>query len=69
MTVFGVCMVRDADDIIGPVVQHMMGQVDHVIIADNLSVDGTRDILDSFTGNITVIDDNDPAYRQSEKLY
>lgn len=68
MTVFGVCMVRDADDIIGPVVQHMMGQVDHVIIADNLSVDGTRDILDSFTGNITVIDDNDPAYRQSEKM-
>ena len=68
MTVFGICMVRDADDIIGPVVQHMMEQVDHVIVADNLSSDGTRDILDSFTGNITVLDDNDPAYRQSEKM-
>lgn len=68
MTVFGICMVRDADDIIGPVVQHMMGQVDHVIVADNLSVDGTRHILDSFNGNITVVEDNDPAYKQSEKM-
>ena len=68
MTVFGICMVRDAEDIIGTVVEHMMNQVDHVIVADNLSKDSTRKILDSLHGNITVIDDNDPSYRQSEKM-
>ena len=61
-------MVRDAEDIIGTVVRHMMEQVDHVIVADNLSKDRTRDILDLFRGNITVMDDPDPAYRQSEKM-
>lgn len=68
MTVFGICMVRDAEDIIGPVVEHMMSEVDHVIVADNLSQDNTRSILDGLTGNITVIDDLEPAYRQSEKM-
>ena len=68
MTVFGICMVRDAEDIIGPIVEHMMDQVDHVIVADNLSVDNTRPILDAIKGNLTVIDDHDPTYRQSEKM-
>ena len=67
MTVFGICMVRDAEDIIGYVIEHMLSQVDYVIVADNLSKDSTRSILDSFHGHITVLDDNDPAYRQSEK--
>lgn len=67
ISVFGICMVRNAEDIIGTVVSHMMEQVDHVIVADNLSTDGTRDILDAFHGNITVMDDLEPAYRQSEK--
>lgn len=68
MTVFGICMVRNAEDIIGYVVDHMISQVDHVIVADNLSTDKTRDILESFNKHfVTVIDDNDPSYRQSEK--
>lgn len=68
MKIFGICMVRDAEDIIEYVVKHMMEEVDHVVVADNLSKDRTRNILESLTGNITVIDDNDPAYRQSEKM-
>ncbi len=68
MTVFGICMAKNEEDIIGPVVEHMMSEVDHVIVADNLSQDNTRSILDSLTGNITVIDDLEPAYRQSEKM-
>ena len=65
MTTFGLCLVRDAVDIIGPVVEHMLTQVDHVIVADNLSTDGTREVLDALP--ITVIDDPDPAYHQSTK--
>ena len=30
MTVYGICMVRDEDDIIGATVAHMLEQVDHV---------------------------------------
>lgn len=65
MTVFGICMAKNADDIIGPVIEHMLGQVDHIIVADNLSTDRTREILESYP--ITVVDDNDPAYNQSAK--
>ena len=61
-------MVRDEVDIIGPVVTHMLGQVDHVIIADNLSVDGTYDVLEGFGSQITLLADTDPAYHQSAKM-
>lgn len=61
-------MVRDAEDIIGYIVEHMVEQVDQVIVADNLSQDKTRQILESFGSKITLVEDNDPAYRQSEKM-
>ena len=41
----GVSMVRDEEDIIGATVRHLLGQVDAVLIADNRSIDGTRDVL------------------------
>ena len=44
----------------------MLTQVDHVIVADNMSTDGTRDILDSLP--VEVVEDNDPAYYQSAKM-
>ena len=68
MKVFGICMVRDAEDIIGYIVEHMIDEVDHVIVADNLSQDNTRSILEKFGSKITLLEDNDPAYRQSEKM-
>jgi glycosyltransferase involved in cell wall biosynthesis len=69
MKTFGISMVKDEEDIIGPVVQHMLTQVDHVLIADNMSTDRTRSILDSFDNSyITVVDDLDPAYYQSKKM-
>lgn len=66
--VFGICMCRDAEDIIGYIVEHMIAEVDHVIVADNLSIDQTRLILNEFGSKITLLEDNDPAYRQSEKM-
>jgi hypothetical protein len=42
MTVVAVSMVRDEEDIVGATVAHMRSQVDHVIVADNLSTDRTR---------------------------
>lgn len=68
MSVFGICMCRDAEDIIGYIVEHMIEEVDYIIVADNLSQDNTRSILDSFGTQISVVEDNDPAYRQSEKM-
>lgn len=66
MTVAGISIVKDEADIIGRTVGHMLGQVDLVIVADNLSTDGTRDILDR--SGAVVVDDTDPAHYQSRKM-
>lgn len=64
-------MVRDEADIIEVTVRHLRDEgVDRVLIADNLSRDGTRELLDDLGRSlpIDVVDDADPAYRQSEKM-
>src|SRR5690348_11150571 len=64
-------MVRDEEDVIEGVVRHLLAEgVDHVLVADNLSSDGTRAILDGLAAGhpVTVVDDPDPAYRQAEKM-
>lgn len=66
MTVIGIAMVKDEADIIAITVRHMLTQVDHVIIADNGSSDGTRDILTGL--DVELVDDPDPAYYQSAKM-
>jgi glycosyltransferase involved in cell wall biosynthesis len=61
-------MVRDEDDVIGYTISHLLGEgVDHVIVADNLSTDYTRAILDGFGPSVEVIDDPDPRMLQSAK--
>lgn len=66
MTTFAVAMVKDEADIVASTVAHMAGEVDHVIVADNLSTDGTRDILAGLP--CTVVDDPEPGYYQSVKM-
>lgn len=66
MTVAAISMVRDEEDIIRSTVEHMLTQVDVVIVADNRSVDGTREILDSL--DVVVIDDPERGYFQSRKM-
>lgn len=76
MTVVGIAMVKDEADIIIPVVEHMLHQVDAVIVADNNSTDGTRDILSHLAedwaqrdaGSLFVLDDPEVGYYQSRKM-
>ena len=72
MTTIGVTMVRDEADIIASTVRQMLRQVDAVVVADNLSTDDTRAIIeklaDEHPGRVELVDDYDPAYRQSDKM-
>lgn len=65
--IVAVSMVRDEQDIIGHTLAHMLTQVDHAIIADNLSTDDTRHILESFD-RVTVVDDPELGYYQADKM-
>ncbi|WP_018503086.1 glycosyltransferase family 2 protein [Parafrankia discariae] len=70
MTVVGIAMVRDEADIIAGTLRHMAGEVDQLLVADNGSTDGTREILDALIPDLplVVVDDRDPAYYQSAKM-
>jgi glycosyltransferase involved in cell wall biosynthesis len=63
-------MVRNEEDVIEHTVRHMLNHdLDLVVVADNLSTDDTRDILYSIEATrLVIVDDNDPAYRQSDKM-
>jgi glycosyltransferase involved in cell wall biosynthesis len=71
MTVVGVSMVKDEADIVGDTVAQMLRQVDAVIVADNMSTDGTTGILATFAEDrerVRIVVDADPRYRQSAKM-
>ena len=71
MVVVAIAMVKDEVDIITETVTHMAHQVDHVLIADNGSTDGTQEtllVIAADLGNVTVIKDPEPAYLQSQKM-
>lgn len=70
--VWAVTMVKDEADVIAMTVHHLLGQgVDHVLIADNLSTDDTRPILEDMArrdSRIHVVTDSEPAYFQAAKM-
>lgn len=71
MTVAAITMVKDEADVIAGTLRHLADEaVDVIIVADNNSTDGTRDILDALDlpCELVVIDDPDPAYEQSRKM-
>ncbi len=63
-----ISMIRDEADIIRHTLNYMLKQVDHAIIADNGSVDGSREILESFGDSVTIVDDPDVGYLQDVKM-
>jgi glycosyltransferase involved in cell wall biosynthesis len=71
MKIWGVSMVKDEADIIEITISNLFVQgVDHLLIADNMSTDGTREILEKLarTLPISIVDDLETAYWQSEKM-
>ena len=65
MSVCAVMLVKDEADVIEQTVRHLLYHVDEVIVADNMSTDGTREILEGLP--VTLRDDPEVGYYQSMK--
>lgn len=65
-------MVKDEADIIGYTLQHLSTQVDAILLADNMSSDGTAQIVTDFAATSPVpvyyVYDDVPGYWQSRKM-
>lgn len=70
MTVWGIATVKDEVDVIEGTVRHMADEVDHLLVLDNGSTDGTREILADLKDDLplTIIDDPEVGYWQSERM-
>jgi glycosyltransferase involved in cell wall biosynthesis len=60
-------MVRDEEDVIGYVLEHLVANVDHIYVSDNRSVDATPEIAVSFP-QVSLMHDPEIAYEQSRKM-
>ena len=69
--IWGITVVRNEEDIIGFTVEHLLAEgVDRVVVADNLSDDGTRCLLIEMAQRlpITVLEDRLDAHYQGAKI-
>lgn len=70
-SVWGVSMVRDEVDVVAYTIEHLLAQgLDHIIVADNMSTDGTYELLRELatTLPVTVVRDRLPAFHQAHKV-
>lgn len=71
MTTAAVMLVKDEADVIEPVVRHLLTQVDLIVVADNLSSDGTlaklNEIAEELPDRVYVSIDDEVGYRQAKK--
>ena len=63
MAVIAIARVKDEADIIAATVGHMLTQVDHVLVEDNGSTDGTIEILETL--GVDLLHDSTVGYYQS----
>ncbi len=60
-------MVRDEADIIGAMLEHHFAQgIDHMIVTDNASVDGTREILETYAEKGLITLHHDPRHEKQQ---
>jgi len=69
-SIVAVSMCKDEIDVIEVTLRHMATQVDFLVVADNNSTDGTRDLLSDLTYDLplTVLDDPEVGFMQSRKM-
>lgn len=67
MSVCAVLLVKDEADIIEATVRHLAEHVDWILVADNMSSDGTYEILRELALPMTVGRDEELGYYQAEK--
>lgn len=70
--VWGVSVVQDEVDVIEPVLRNLLAQgLTHLLVADNGSTDGTRELLDEMAAadpRILVAVDPKPVHLQAERI-
>ncbi len=62
MSTVGLMRVKNEQDVIETTVRHLASQVDEVLVADNLSTDGTSDILAGLTSELPLSGWTDPEF-------
>lgn len=70
-SVWAVAMVRDEQDVLGGTIRQLLSQgVDHVLVVDNLSGDGTGDLLADLAaqGSVHAGRDRSTAYHQAATM-
>lgn len=69
--VWAVSMVKDEQDVVGFTIEHLLAEgVDRILVADNLSSDGTRAVLRGWAARapVTILEDRLFAYYQADKM-
>lgn len=70
MSVWAISTVKDEADVIVGTLRHLADEVDYILVADNGSTDGTRDLLADLSTSLPlhVLDDPEVGYYQSRRM-
>lgn len=70
MSTWGIATVKDEVDVIAGTLRHMADEVDELLVLDNGSIDGTREVLADLKADLplTIVDDPELGYWQSTRM-